>query len=46
MLFCCCLLQEKNRTAESEVAKMDKLIHFMRELLLEKEGEGGGGNTT
>lgn len=41
-----CLSQEKNRTNESEVAKMDKLIHFVREPLLEKESEGGEENTT
>ena len=40
------LSQEKNWTNESEVAKMDKLIHFVREPLLEKENEGGGENTT
>ena len=41
-----CLSQEKNRTNESEVAKMDKLIHFVREPLLEKESKGGEENTT
>ena len=29
--------QEKNRSRESEIAKMDKLITFVNEPLLEKE---------
>ena len=32
-------LQEKNRTNETEMAKMEKLINFVREPLLEKEEE-------
>ena len=35
-LFC---YQEKNRTEETEKAKMEKLINFVKEPLLEKENE-------
>lgn len=32
------LVQEKNRSAENEQAKMEKLINFVKEPLLEQEG--------
>ena len=39
-LSCRVAPQEKNRSRESEVAKMEKLISFVREPLLEKEKDG------
>lgn len=41
--YICCDLsrqQEKNRTKETEIAKMDKLITFVNEPLLEEAQDG------
>ena len=35
----CTTVQEKNNTRESEVAKMEKLVTFVKEPLLEKEAQ-------